>query len=184
MSQTFTWIKEALEDDNLLEKVDLSSALPTTSLARLKTAPALVTFLKYFSDAKLPLRLGYSQATESVSLTLPLKGYRRQDAFDPLSALIYCMMGLLPDQDEVEKLHKQENGDDVELLANIALLRFMRRTYVAFIRRKMDLKVNRPTFLALCTPLPVRRAHFAVWPTYVDPGQLCSAAEQGWAMVL
>ena len=125
-AQHTTWlrhIRDALDSgDSLLPKLDLRGCEDATSLADVQAVPSVQRLCELFNVAALPAQVGWNQGSGAVSLrvmlpkndsaALALFAAAEGDDEDVqasarIMALLWCMLGLIPAQVQLEALHAE-----------------------------------------------------------------------------
>lgn len=156
----FSLILTGLDDKKLFQSVSLASCLPVKSYDRLRRSKPIKALLELFSSAGLPCEVGFNFGSECISFFFELKdALPAKPVASPSAAIVWCMLGLLPDdvhgeletrwteQLEVFKAESEEKTASIFQnkslqLANQCLDHFLMCTGVAISDRGLDLKRN------------------------------------------
>jgi hypothetical protein len=158
MQQFHAYIQHALKSE-LFPRIDLASCSPVLSLAQLSRQSAIIELKNVFEAASLPIKFGFSQSTQEITISISLKGVERIPVIEtPETAIIWLMLGLAPFQEELELYHysltyRKEASrilntapttagvlEPVANLANECLHYFAIRTGVAITKRTLTIE--------------------------------------------
>lgn len=122
--------------------IDLEACENASTLRRLQSLPSVKTLLRLFSSAGLTSRLGFNMGSGDLSLTFPIPStemLRRKK--DRMEAVMLAMLGLFPEQEELEALHASRSSSG-KLLANECLEVFMKQSTSVIASKAVDFRQN------------------------------------------
>lgn len=134
-------ILDGLEAPYTFPSIDLEPCKRANSLRRVQAVPGVKHFSQMMKDAGLPAQVGFNMGSGDINFTFMLpesdKMYNKKDQ---RQLIVWMMLGLMPNQLELEKLYTEEfeGGERGDKLANRCLQQFSAQTGVSITDKLID----------------------------------------------
>jgi hypothetical protein len=142
-------VQRGLHGDTTLTPLNWRRVEETGSLQALQENASVQAMLGLLASAGLPAAVGLNMGSGEVSFvaTVPATpafgtsdaAGKSSDAANATNALLLCMLGVLPQQAELEAWYKTVGGT-TEPLANDCLAAFEKQTHVSLLAREYNLR--------------------------------------------
>jgi hypothetical protein len=143
-------VQRGLHGDTTLTPLDWRRVEETGSLQALQENASVQAMLGLLASAGLPASVGLNMGSVEVSFvatvpatpafgTFDAAGGTSSNAANATNALLLCMLGVLPQQAELEAWYKTVTGT-TEPLANNCLAAFEKQTHLSLLAREYNLR--------------------------------------------